>query len=103
MAVIDATLRSPAGFLDAIEAKADRLGFDHVTLLQRAGVTAEEYAALDAALSAADGETWRRLANAVKSQPALCDQTSQVLEAPDGRATADSYGGHWQSHHGDIG
>jgi hypothetical protein len=100
---IDATLRSPSGFLTAIAKKAQRMGFSQDQLLLRAGVGAEEYAALDAALSSASGETWRKLANAVRSQPTLSEQTAQVLEGADGCATDASYGQQWQSHHGDCG
>jgi hypothetical protein len=100
---IDATVAAPSGFLTAIAKKAERMGFSQDQLLRRAGVSVEEYAALDAALSAASGETWRKLANAVRSQPTLCEQSAQVLEGADGCATDASYGGQWQSHHGDCG
>ncbi|MEK4035823.1 hypothetical protein WOC76_04320 [Methylocystis sp. IM3] len=103
MITAEATLRSPAGFLLAIQAKAARLGWDHAQLLARANVSPEEWTALEEALSAASGETWRRLSNAVKSQACLSVQTSKVIEDATGCATDASYGSEWSSHFGDHG
>jgi hypothetical protein len=99
----DATLAGPAGFLAAIDAKAARMGMDRAKLLQRAGVTQGAYDAFAAALTGASAETWRRLANAVCSQPTLSGQTAQVLEEAGGQVTSQSHGVHWQSHFGDLG
>ncbi|RTL84711.1 MAG: hypothetical protein EKK29_13775 [Hyphomicrobiales bacterium] len=103
MITADATLASPAGFLAAVSAKAERLGWDHEELLARANVSQEEWEALEEALSAADGAVFRKLSNAVKSQAVLATQTSKVLEDPTGRATDARYGSEWSSHFGDHG
>jgi hypothetical protein len=103
MVLITSTIASPAGFVGAIERRAALLGLDRQKLLNRAGVTQEQFDTLAAALDGANGETFRRLMNAVRLQACTFEQTTQIKEIFGGAVDGRSYGIYTQSVDGDLG
>jgi hypothetical protein len=98
----EGVINGPRGLLSAIELKAARRGYDRAQLLQRAGITADQLDQLDAILTSADAEVWRRLANAVGSVAMTYENPSPITEGVGGVVDGSTHEGQLQTAFGGL-
>jgi hypothetical protein len=95
--MILATIAAPTGILEALTKRAEQRNESRAKLLSRAGITADDWTALETALGSANAVNLRKLLNASQAMLTVLEATMAIPEGSEA-----SHGASVVSHFGDL-